>query len=152
MSRSLAILMDETRKALGESQNGLARRMGVSRRTGQRWNAAGGPPSYELRKMAALVFPANPSLAAELAARSGVTLEAIGLVKPAPPAPPPAPRVPDRAVDAVVCAAAEAMEAIPQAVRPALLAACTCARELGLTLDDLERVLRGNKRKPAPAA
>jgi hypothetical protein len=60
--------------------------------------------------------------------------------------------VPDRAVDAVVCAAAEAMEAIPQAVRPALLAACTCARELGLTLDDLERVLRGNKRKPAPAA
>ena len=54
-----------------------------------------------------------------------------------------------RAVDAVVCAAAEAMQVVPQNVRPALLAAFACARELGLTLEDVERVLRAKASSPA---
>jgi hypothetical protein len=137
--------MDEARTALQVSQNGLAAKLGVSRRTGQRWNAGKGPWGLDLQNMARIVYPVDPSLAAEIAAAGGATLEALGIVSPAPPLP--APQVPmgppDRVVDAVVCAAAEAMQVTPQSVRPALLAAFACARELGLTLDGVERVLRG---------
>jgi hypothetical protein len=44
-------------------------------------------------------------------------------------------------VDAVVCAAAEAMSLSPQAVRPAVLAAFARARDAGLTLDAVVEVL-----------
>ncbi|MDP9001553.1 MAG: hypothetical protein M3O46_15745, partial [Myxococcota bacterium] len=46
-------------------------------------------------------------------------------------------------IDAVVCAAAEALDVSPRAVRPALLAAFARASELGLTL---ERSLEGLRR------
>jgi hypothetical protein len=61
---------------------------------------------------------------------------------PAPAAPVQSPPPLDRVVDAVVCAAAESVQVAPQNVRPALLAAFSCARELGLTVQDVERVLR----------
>jgi len=143
--------MDAARRALDVSQNGLAEKLGVSRRTGQRWSAGSGPVGTDLLNMARLVYPADAALAAEIAAAGGSTLEALGVLPPPPPpAPAPPPPVPvtppDRVVDAVVCAAAEAMQVMPQAVRPAVLAAFACARELGLTVDGVERVLRASGR------
>lgn len=147
MARPVPILMDAARRALQVSQNGLAEKMGVSRRTGQRWNAGRGPSGMDLQDMARLVYPVDATLAGEIAAASGTTLQALGLLPPpapvAPAAPPPPPAgPPDRVVDAVVCAAAEAMQVMPQSVRPAVLAAFACAKELGLTVEAVERVLR----------
>jgi hypothetical protein len=44
-------------------------------------------------------------------------------------------------VDSVVCAAAEAMQVAPQAIRPAVLAAFARARDAGLTTDAVVAVL-----------
>jgi hypothetical protein len=162
MFRPVPELLLDTRRALHVSGNGLAALVGVSRRTGQRWNQGRGPYTLDLRKIAELVFPVDAELAAELAEAAGATLESLGLVPatpvapvaPATPvaptapmaAPAPRPTPPDRVVDAVVCAAAEAMQVMPQSVRPALLAAFACARELGLSVQDVERVLRATPR------
>jgi len=112
--------------------------------------SVGATPS-RLRRFLSTVYPVDAALAAEIAAAGGTTLEALGVLPPPPPpAPAPPPPVPvtppDRVVDAVVCAAAEAMQVMPQAVRPAVLAAFACARELGLTVDGVERVLRASGR------
>jgi hypothetical protein len=99
--------------------------------------------------MALLVHPVDAALAAEIAAAGGTTLDALGLVPAtAPAAPHGSGGPPDRVVDAVVCAAAEAMQVMPQSVRPAVLAAFACARELGLTVEGVERVLRARVGKP----
>jgi transcriptional regulator with XRE-family HTH domain len=149
MFRPIPVLLQQVRSTLVLSQNGLAAAVGVSRRTGQRWSQGRGPGAYDLRAIARLVFPADASLAAELAEATGTTLVALGLLPPpAPAAAPPAPAVPDRVIDAVVCAAAEALQVMPQAARPAVLAAFVCARELGLSVADVERVLVGRARKP----
>jgi len=155
MFRPMPVLLDETRRALQVSQNGLAVMMGVSRRTGQRWNQGRGPIGTDIQKMARLVYPVDAALAAEIAAAGGTSLEALGILPPrAPPSPPIAPAPPARAtppariVDAVVCAAAEAMQVMPQNVRPALLAAFACAKELGLTVQDVEGVLRAKAARP----
>lgn len=148
MFRPIPILMDDARRVLQVSQNGLAEKLGVSRRTGQRWSAGRGPYGMDLQNMARLVYPLDVTLAAEIAAAAGTTLEVLGVLPPpslaAPvlPAPPASVAPPDRVVDAVVCAAAEAMQVMPQSVRPAVLAAFACARELGLTVEGVERVLR----------
>jgi hypothetical protein len=139
MVRPVPALMHHVRAALQLTQNGLAEKLGVSRRTGQRWTAHSGPVGTDLHNMARLVHPVDAGLAAEIAAAAGTTLEALGVL-PAPPQMPVGP--PDRVVDAVVCAAAEAMQVMPQSVRPAVLAAFACAKELGLTVEGVERVLR----------
>lgn len=110
---------------------GLGEVLGVSRRTAQR-SASSGVPSDEMRALAKLVHPANPKLAARIAASLGTTLEASGIVKPAPvEMSPPAPRsLPPGVVDAVVCAAAEVIELMPNDVRPALHAAFARAGEM----------------------
>jgi transcriptional regulator with XRE-family HTH domain len=126
--------------AMGESQKAFGERFGLSRRTMSRWAAGqGGPSDPLLAEMAALVHERDPALAAEVAAYLGETLESLGIASP-PPAvvsPPVSAGSPTQLVDAVVCAAAEAMDVSPRAVRPALLAALTRARELHLTRDDL---------------
>jgi MoxR-like ATPase len=55
-------------------------------------------------------------------------------------------------VDAIVCAAAEALDASPRAVRGALLAAFACAREAGLPVETVEKALAppATKRRAAP--
>ena len=53
-------------------------------------------------------------------------------------------------VDVVVCAAAEALDVSPRAVRPALLAAFQRAREAGLTLEQVEKALSPEVKDPAP--
>jgi hypothetical protein len=139
MPRPLPLLLHHARTALRVSQNELSQRLGVSRRTGQRWNKGGGPIGIDIHNLARLVFPVDAALATEIALVGATTLEALGLV-PMPVKGPVAP--PDRVVDAVVCAAAEAMQVMPQSVRPAVLAAFACAKELGLTVEAVERVLR----------
>jgi hypothetical protein len=65
-----------------------------------------------------------------------------------PPPPPPPPST-DEIVDAVVCAAAEAMDLMPREVRPALLAAFARARRLGLGFEAIEKRLEHGSRKSA---
>jgi hypothetical protein len=142
------------RQALGTTQQKLGEQLGVSRRTAQRWGAHG-MPSYHLPDLARLVHPRDPGLAREIAAAAGMTLEVAGLAQPPPAPPPPPPPPPDGIVDAVVCAAAEAMEMMPKEVRPGLLAAFGRAKEIGLTVDVIERALRSKLQStqpvPAPA-
>jgi transcriptional regulator with XRE-family HTH domain len=140
------------RQALGTTQEELGRMLGVSRRTAQRWTRQG-IPSEELPNLARLVHAKDAALAAAIVAAAGTTLEAVGIVKPAAPPPLPPP-LPDWAVDAVVCATAEAMHLLPNEVRPGLHAAFARAKEIGLSVDVIERVLRSKLRianEPPPA-
>jgi hypothetical protein len=125
----------------------LGEMLGISRRTAQRF-VAHGVPRYYKRELARLVLPFDPQLAAEIAQSEEHSLATWGLVMPEPqvvvppalPAPPSPPA--DGVVDAVVCAAAEAMEMMPRDVRAGLLAAFTKAREIGVDVEQVERVLR----------
>jgi hypothetical protein len=134
MPRDSIALFELARQAIGTTQEALGKQLGVARRTAQRW-AVSGIPSYHLVDLARLVHPHDPALAREVAEAAGTTLEAAGVVQAPPPS-----RA-DGVVDAVVCAAAEAMEMTPQEVRPGLHAALVRARELGLTFDAVERAL-----------
>ena len=156
MSFNPATLFETCRTLFGTTQEGLGKLLGVSRRTAQRW-ANTGIPGYYLMDVARLVHPRDPALAREIVTALGTTLEAQGLVLPAPtpsplPPPAPAPDPPDGIVDAVVCAAAEAMEMMPKEVRPGLHAAFARAREIGLTVDLVERALRSKLRGADPMA
>lgn len=146
--KSRAELMIRGRVALGISNKELAERMGCSRRTMQRWMAR---QSYivpvELAKLAGLVAPHDRALAEEIAQTAGQTLEALGHAPPAPPRPP----LPHLG-HAVVCVAAEAMDLSPRALRPALHAAFKCARDLGLTVEELELALAPVAAAPKRAA
>jgi hypothetical protein len=110
------------------------------------------------------VFPHDASLAAQLAAEAGTTLEGLGLVTPpaplppAPhPAPPPVPAVapgpPPRAfppialmVDSILLASIDAAATLGatgarEAVPTILRAAFSRARGLGLTTDEIDEAL-----------
>jgi hypothetical protein len=147
---SLAALMVFTQQALAGSQTELGEIVSVSRRTVWRWQTGKSHPDpKDLEKFARLAFPKDHALAAALAASFGATLESLGLVKPSPPAPLPPAKAPaekDEAtkrllVDAVVCAAAEALDVSPRAVRHALHVAFGRARDAGLTTDTVAAVL-----------
>ena len=59
-----------------------------------------------------------------------------------PVAPPAAPPIPGQVlVDAIVCAAADALKAVPETVRASVLAAFRRARELRMTVEDVENAL-----------
>jgi hypothetical protein len=139
------------RQALGATQEELGLMLGVSRRTAQRWSTQG-IPSYELIDLARVVHPRAPALAAEIVAALGTTLDRAGIVPPAPPAAPAAALThpPDVVVDAVVCAAADAMQMLPNEVRPGLHAAFARAKEIGLSVDVIERALRARLRPAEP--
>jgi hypothetical protein len=130
-----------------QKQFGLA--LDASHRTASRWEAGKSTPfPTELRKLPAMVYPKDAQLAAELAALVGETLENLGLVKPPPPPPPlppppaPPPPLPTALlVDSVVCAAADVMHAAPATLRAALHSAFRRARELRLSVDDVENAL-----------
>ncbi|HEY6459632.1 MAG TPA: hypothetical protein VIY73_05750 [Polyangiaceae bacterium] len=126
---------------------GLAQVLGVSPRTITRyWKRGGSLAPSTAAELARHVHPLNRALAVELAAHSGRTLVELGIeAPPAPPAPPPAtppaPRAPAvlhrHVVDAVVAVAAEAMQATPQAVRGAVMAAFERAVALGMTAEEV---------------
>ncbi len=145
-------------EATGLSYAQLGRLIGVSAKTIQRTVAGRSHPiPLHLNRLAALVHPNNRALAVRIATAAGTTLEALGLEKPPPPPPaPPPPKVePPRApepvrppltaslAETVLCAAAEAMDLSPRAIRPALAAAFSRAHELGYTIPDLARVFGG---------
>jgi len=148
MAYLTASLFERCRQALGTTQAGLGESIGISRRTAQRWAKHGGMLlEGDMMNLARRVYACNAELAAVLASALGSTLEGLGIVSPPPPPlPPPAPPappppLPTGVVDAVVCAAAEAMELTPRAVRRGLHAAFARAQEIGLTLDTVVQVL-----------
>jgi hypothetical protein len=134
-------LIEKSRQRLGMSQVGLARAVGASPRSGQRW--VGGhsrPRKAQLVALIRLVAPVDWPLAQQLAREAGVTLS-----PPAPPpapmleAPPPTPHVDARVLsDAIVCAACDATELTPQIVRRILATAVARARDLSSPLDGLD--------------
>lgn len=125
------------------NQKELAGVLECSERTVNRYYGRGGvltPETYA--KLATACHPHDRTLAAHLADRGGHTLESLGLERPAAPAPPPvvAPPVAPRPApsashlaDSIVCAAAEALDASPRTMRPALRAALERMVALGMT-------------------
>lgn len=158
-TKTVAQLVRRARHAVAIRFPDLVQRLCTSTRTMQRWQAAESRPSdAQLAALATLVHPQDASLAADLAAAAGETPVTLGLVEPPPPpvpSPPPLPPMPRHlVVDAVVCAAADSTDAAPSAVRATLLAAFKRARELGLTVDEMEKALEARISAPArpPAA
>jgi hypothetical protein len=144
-------LLFDAMHALTMSMNDLARELGSSRSTGQRWSAGRAHPSDDqIHTLARRVYPVDPALARKLAGSVGTTLEALGIPqRGAPPSPPP---IPDRIVDAVVYAAAEAVDLPPRAIRPGVVAAFAAARELGLSVEAVDGVLRKGSAPSGKAA
>jgi len=143
---SVTLLLALAMNVLGESQEGLGKLLGVSRRTVSRWMGRGSASLSlaDCSTLARAVHPHDPGLAARIVATRGATLEDAGIVSPrpaAPPSPPPPPTPPPYLVDVVVCAAAEALDASPRVVRPALLAAFRSARTVGLDMAAIEKAL-----------
>ncbi len=147
LNRPVTHLLVSARHAAGLSQDKVAQVMGLSKRTISRWEVGRASPSADNAcTLARLVYPYNAAIAAELAAAASESLESLGLVTaPAPPpAPPPLPS--HLVVDAIVCVAADALAATPSTVRGALHAAFKRARELRLSMEDVEKALA-----PAPS-
>src|SRR5579863_8587655 len=122
----------EAQSTLGLTQRELAALVGSSLRTVQRWSGGGSQPHMsDVLKIARAVHPRDAALAQRLVGFYGQTLESAGIVAPraAPPAPSAQPSPPDPSpmlpflAEAVVAAAAEALDVSPRVARPALLAA-----------------------------
>jgi len=137
---SSAELFARVQSVLGLTQEGLGRLLGYSRRTIIRYQQRGGLllPSH-VETLARACYSKDRAFAAMIAARHGTTLAQLGIEAPAPP-PAPAATTTARSTspssrllgDSIVCAAAEAMQSTPQAIRPALVAAFERALALGL--------------------
>ena len=148
MARPISYLLTEARRVLGQNQRQLAEMIGSSLRTVQRWETQHGRPDRnEIQNVADAVRPHDVALADEIDtwAPRPKPPQPVAAPPPEPPAPPPPPPplpIPDAVlVDSVVCAAAEAMSLVPQAIRPAVLAAFTRARDARLTPDAVVAVL-----------
>lgn len=150
---SRILLLIEARRLLGLSQGALGELLGVSRRTGQRWETTGTRPSAaQWAELARHVHPHDPECAEQLAAEGDTTLQALGLngspdagaslASGAATHPLSRPILPPEVVDSVVCAAAEAMDVKPSQMRPALLAAFERARTIGLRVEDVTEALK----------
>jgi hypothetical protein len=165
MKENMVPLLVRARRALDlPSQGALGEALGSSARSGQRWERNESKPSADqVHQLVRRVHPVDAALAAELAEASDTTLLALGLeAPPAPavvttaapeaPAPPPPPPPPDpiHIVDTVVCAAAEAMQLMPEAIRPALRAAFRRARLAGLSVEDVDRALHPRAKTQTP--
>ncbi len=142
--------------ALGKSQEQIGELIGVSRRTISRWMHTSGTvlAPGQAATLARALYPVDPALAARVAASSGQTLESLGTVTQLASE---VPRLvvkeaidPARLVEVIVCAAAEALDASPRVVRPALLAAFASAREVGLTVEAVESALRARSAPRTP--
>jgi DNA-binding XRE family transcriptional regulator len=150
---SIGLLLMTARSTLGLTQEQLGALLGVSRRTSGRWERRQSIPApHNLHALARAVHPHDPPLASRIAAEAGATLASLGLESPPPPpapAPPPPRPYPPVAllVESVVCAAAEALDAKPPAVRQVLQAAFHRARAMALSVEDIDDVLT-----PPPAA
>jgi transcriptional regulator with XRE-family HTH domain len=149
-NRPIGLLLSRARRLLRMSQEEFGRLLAVSRKTASRYETGGSTPLMaQVMELARLVYAnGDLALASELAESTSQTLESLGIVPPPKPADPFTP--PTRlVVDAVVCAAADALEASPgtmRGTRSAVLAAFRRARELALSVEDVEKAL-----SPAPS-
>jgi DNA-binding XRE family transcriptional regulator len=133
MPNVLGPLLDEVRATLGLNQLEFGELIGASKRTVQRLEAGSSALSRDSAARAArALYPRDPELAARVASHCGATLIELGIV-----AVPSRPVVSAGATDSVLCAAADILDLSPRAVRPALLAALTRARDLNLDADAL---------------
>jgi hypothetical protein len=161
-SEPLSVLLIKAQQALAGTRTSLGSIMGgLSRKTISKYQDGNGRPHPTLlHPLVRRVYPVDPALAEKLAAFSGATLGSLGLVtpvSPAPQAPPPPPpaaiaaeRAPDERhtrlfVDAVLCAAANALDVSPRTVRGVLFAAFSQAKETGLSFETLAKALAPSK-------
>jgi transcriptional regulator with XRE-family HTH domain len=129
-------------RALNLNQKELARLIGCSSRTIIRYYQRGGalaPATYA--ELATACHPHDVALAAHLAQQAGKTLASLGLVGSSPVSAGASALSPKHLVDSIVCAAAEAMQAPPHTMRPALTAAFERAIALGMTAEDVLRAM-----------
>lgn len=158
-------LLIRVQQALGVSQRELGNLIGASRRSIIRWQQRGTillAPTWE--ELARACYPHDRDLAAQCAAYAGQTLEGLGLERP--PSPPQVPAanplpptvasaparprmVPGHMADSVVCAAAEAMQVTPQAIRPGVLAVLERVVALGMTAEEALQAMSPPKALPA---
>ena len=142
--------MDETnvaltlmaRRVLAMSQRELANLLGISERTVQRWDSGRSTPyAPDMARLAVAVHPRNAALAQRIAARSGKSLEELGVRTAQADAAEPAARVPPEMVvhlaSTVVCATADVLGVPPATARTALLVALRKAADLELSAEDL---------------
>jgi transcriptional regulator with XRE-family HTH domain len=155
-----AALVVRSRMALGLTQKELGAMFGMSSRTAHRWEGgASFPGVQELRRLACEVESRDPELAAQLAAHTGTTLDALR-VAAAPVATHEAPVAVEVVpvatrefppvgllIDSILVAAVDAAEdvGVPAMARPALRAilgaAFGRARALGLTVEEVDEAL-----------
>ncbi len=140
----VAPLIQRVRATLVLSQRGLGQALGVAKKTVMKWELHRSTPiDVYVERMARLVYPKDRVLAGELAAAMGETLASLGIEAAVAPK---APTV-EHLVDSVLCAAAEAATAPPQAMRAGLRAAFDRMAALGLTTDQMVESLAGAKGK-----
>jgi transcriptional regulator with XRE-family HTH domain len=136
-----AELVVRSQQALGMSQRELAEHLGSSQRTGSRWVAHQSRPSEsQFERLAREVYPRDPDLARLLARAAGTNIEAL-IPRPVVVSPPPKPPPTVFDADAIVCAAADAMNVAPSLVRPAVNAAIARAKAMGIALEDVASFL-----------
>jgi DNA-binding XRE family transcriptional regulator len=164
-SRDVEQHIVRARSLLGLSQDELAEKLEVSRRTVIRWATGQAHPSAsQLHVIARMVHPLDEDLAELLAIEGGTTLASLGLVTPAPPPPVPVPPSPEPQpppprpfppvrlmLHAVLHAAQNAATAPPEDVRAIVAAAFAITRGLGLTVEELDDALAGRE-APEPEA
>jgi len=158
--KNMVMLINDARDALNLHTNvDLAKFLGVSRRSVQRYSHTGGLPSgIHVAKLVRALYPVNQQLATTIgnAYRIDLTdleprpwLTAAGLSAPVTPAVPAATR---EHVTEVILVACDALNLPPREVRPALAAIFTQVRSLGVDLDQLTRLLAGEPRSKAQKA
>ena len=153
MPRPFRELVWQARSELNLDNQRLADLVGSSLRTVERYNEKQGGLNDRSHNESLIhaIHPKNPELAFELAEACGTRLEALGLVppkrtEPAPPPTPPRPAARPEHADSVVCAAADALNISPAAVRPAVAAAFAKANALGMSVEDLLQLLQPSAR------
>jgi transcriptional regulator with XRE-family HTH domain len=143
-TKATAGLLVEAQNALGVSQGQLGDMLGLSRQTIWRYQTAqSNPLASSLQDLARRVRAIDSGLASRLAgAGTGARKTGFRIAAPARPTSTGGGRLETRLMaDAIVCAAAEALDASPRTVRRALLAAFARARDTGLALDAIETAL-----------
>jgi transcriptional regulator with XRE-family HTH domain len=147
----LPSLLSSARLALGASQEKFGTLLGVTRKTAARIETGQSLLSDgKFHTLARAVYPVDKALATQLAAAGYATLAEIGIVE----APVPLQKTAPAHVlgHALVCAAAEALDASPRAMRPVLVAAFQVAKDLGLTVEEALQTLAEAKPQTSPKA
>jgi transcriptional regulator with XRE-family HTH domain len=139
--KAVGELLVKAQNALGVSQGQLGDMLGLSRQTVWRYQTGqSNPLASSLQDLARRIRAIDAGLASRLAGAGNGARKASfrRATTTSPGTGPPETRL---LVDAIVCAAAEALDASPRTVRRALLAAFARARDTGLALDAIETAL-----------